>query len=71
MATWRTKAHREIAKAATQAYNEANTKKDGRPYKKRRPYTLPVWADDLVDCLGKDDEERAKAIFVHEHLRDF
>ena len=71
MATWRDKAHREIAKAATEAYTQANTKKNGRPYKKHRPYSLPVWADELVACLGNDDEEQAKAIFVHEHLRGF
>ena len=71
MTKWRDKAHREIAKAATEAFNQANTKKDGKPYKKRRPYSLPLWASELVECLGNDEEERAKAIFVHEHLRDF
>ena len=53
------------------AYNKANTRKDGKPYKKHRPYTLPQWCDDLVKALGDDDEEAAKAIFIHEHLKDF
>ena len=69
--TWQDKAHREIAKACTIAYNEANTSKSGKPYKKHHPYTTPIWVDDLVKALGANDEETAKAIFVHEHLRDF
>ena len=68
---WRTKAHKMIATAAMQAYNDANTAKNGKAYKKHHAYTLPQWVNDLVTCLGNDDEEGAKNIFINEYMRDF
>jgi hypothetical protein len=61
---WRAKAETIIYKLCAESEKQANTRKDGKRYKKRRPYSVPSLAKDLVKCLGTDDEERAKAIFL-------
>jgi len=68
---WSDKAHQMIANEATKQYNLANTRKDGKPYKKHHPYTLPEWVHNLVNALGSNDEETCKAIMMYPHLRDF
>ena len=64
MRDWRTKAQDEILKLCRQSYVQANTRKDGKRYKKHQAYAVPVLAEELVDCLNTEDEERAKAIFL-------
>ena len=61
---WERKAHDIIARLCYASYRQTNTKKDGTMYKKKRPYSVPKLAADLVECLGAEDEERAKAIFL-------
>jgi hypothetical protein len=57
--TWQDKANRLIADASFDAYTKANK---GR--KRHVPYSIPQYAEDLVECLAFNDEERAKAIFI-------
>jgi hypothetical protein len=61
--SWQDKACSIIAKAAWQGYIKANFR-NGKKYKRHRPYSLPVYADELVDCLNRNAEEQAKAIFI-------
>jgi hypothetical protein len=63
---WRTKAERIIAGLSLAAYTEANTSPLGRKYKKHHPYTIPRIAEELVICLNKNNEVRAKQIFMYE-----
>lgn len=46
-----------------ESWYKMNHDKHGKRYKRHRPYTIPADAEELVDCLGEDDEQRAKAIF--------
>ena len=62
--TWRDKAHRLIENLCWASYLQANTRKDGRRYKRHHPYTSPALADELVQCLGNDDEVGAKKLFL-------
>ncbi len=64
MLPWRQKAHVIIAKLNLDAWHKANHDKNGKRYKRHRPYTPPEDAQTLVDCLNKNDEERAKALFI-------
>lgn len=70
MMGWQDKAKRMIEAEAWRCYRVANTRKDGKPRKRHIPYTLPGWVNDLVECLDRCDEERAKAIMLYPHLRD-
>ena len=63
--TWRDKAQREITAMCAASYRQVNYMKNGRKRKRHVPYAVPALARDLVDCLGRDDEMRAKAIFLH------
>ena len=64
--TWRDKAEKEIEAMSMAAYREANfCKRTGKRYKEHRQYAIPILAQELVDCLEKNDEERAKAIFIY------
>jgi hypothetical protein len=63
MATWEDKANQIIADMSADAYRAANIMKNGRKRKHHVPYTLPETALALVECLGTNDEERAKHIF--------
>ena len=58
------KAHRIIGVLCMVSYLKANTRKDGGRYKKHRPYSVPVEAEDIIDCLNRDDEHTLKAIFM-------
>jgi hypothetical protein len=65
--SWHDKANKVILKASMDAWRAVNIKPNGRRYKKHRPYTTPQFVDDLVDCLGTNDEERAKAIMLYNY----
>lgn len=62
-AAWRDKAEWIIAADAKDAYERANRLPNGRLRKKHMPYTISDRAEQLVKCLGNNDEEAAKAIF--------
>lgn len=68
MRTWCDKANRIIAELSWDAWHKANHNKQGKRYKKHRPYSVPEDAQMLVECLGDHDqkcgEERAKRYFV-------
>lgn len=66
-ATWREKAHRVIGQLAHAAYEKANRLPNGRLRKRHVPYALPEVARALVECLGTDDEARAKGIFLYDY----
>lgn len=57
--TWRGKAKRIIHKQCEQSYRQANP----LPRKKHKPYHVPEFAKELLDCLNTDDEVRAKGLF--------
>jgi hypothetical protein len=60
---WRTKCHEIIYKLSEASYRQANYLPNGRKRKRHVPYTVPALAEELVDCLYKDDEHRAKSLF--------
>ena len=60
---WQQKAHTIIAELCRQSYHQANRKKDGTLYQRHRPYSVPPMAQALVEALGTNDEEGAKALF--------
>lgn len=61
---WEQKAHRIIQNLCRESYNQSNTSASGKKYKKHRPYSVPELAEDLIECLANQDEERAKALFL-------
>lgn len=65
--SWQQKAQTIIAKLSMDAYRQANTRKNGKPYKRHRAYSLPQVAHDLVDCLNTNDEHRAKSIMMWDY----
>lgn len=66
---WRHKAERLIARLARQSFEQANMMRNGKLRKRHVPYALPALAEALVKCLDRNDEERAKALFLtHEGL---
>jgi hypothetical protein len=64
MTPWREKANRVIGQLCRESWRKANHDKNGNRYKRHRPYTVPEDAQTLVDCLNKDDEVTAKALFI-------
>lgn len=64
MKPWQEKANRLIYNSAKASFLQANTKPNGELYRRHVPYTVPQIACDLIDCLNRDDEEMAKAIFL-------
>ncbi len=62
------KAHRIIGVLCMASYVQANTRKDGGRYKKHRPYSVPEEAEELIDCLNRDDEHTLKSIFMERHV---
>lgn len=58
---WRQKAHRVISDLCSAAYQE---EKRRYPKRKKVRYSVPYLAQELVECLHKNDEEKAKAIFI-------
>lgn len=61
---WREKASRVIGQLCRDAWYKLNHDKHGKRFKRHRPYTVPDDAQTLVDCLNKNDEETAKALFI-------
>ena len=59
---WKKKADKVIFDLCMAEYDREKAKMKGK--KKRVRYTVPEVAEDLVDCMYKDDEERAKAIML-------
>ena len=65
--------HAIISNYAMLAFNNANKKKDGTYYKKRRPYVLPIEAEqakELLDItyqknISIEEEERIKAFLLY------
>ena len=64
---WQTKANGIIAALCKQAYLRANTKKDGTLYKRHRPYSVPLEAEELIKALDTNDEHKAKSLFLHNY----
>lgn len=63
MSTWQAKVRDKIGELSLKSYRDANTPKG----KRHKPYNLPDTVVDLVDCLNKNDEERAKAILIYRY----
>ena len=57
--SWKDKAHEIIAKECVASYTKAQKSK-----KKHVQYTVPEVAENLIECLDTEDEERAKSIFI-------
>lgn len=65
MKPWQEKAHRLIGNVCRNSYEHAQISKlTGKRYKKHVPYSVPSFAQDLIDCLNTGNEERAKALFL-------
>lgn len=62
---WQDKANRIIAQECKRSYEQKNRLKNGQLRKKHVPYPVPELAEELIECLGQNDEERAKAIFIN------
>ena len=58
--TWEHKAEKVIAKLCRLAYNQTNYDKNGKKYKRYRPYSAPEDARILTDCLGMKDRQAAE-----------
>lgn len=67
MKPWEEKAHHIIATLCAASWRAANVKADGTRRKRHVPYSVPDTARRLVDALGRDDEETAKAIFLYDY----
>lgn len=67
--TWIDKANREIAKLCLASYTKANKRTNGQYYKIHRPYVVPQLAVDLVNAIGRNDEQTAKSIMLWELTR--
>jgi len=61
---WRKKVNERIYELSKESYEQNNRLKNGRLRKKYVPYSVPPVSQELVKCLGQDDEERAKAILL-------
>lgn len=64
MKPWEERAHKIIAAMSRASYEQANRLPNGKLRKRHRPYAIPSDAQTLVDCLGRNDEEAAKALFI-------
>ena len=66
---WRDKANKIIGDLCYESYRKTNFKPNGkRKSKKHIPYSIPIMAEELLDCLKRDDEIRAKQIFMRLHF---
>lgn len=67
MDAWETKVHAIIRELCTESYRQANPKK----CKRARPYTVPLFAQELIKVLGWQDrtaaEYKAKQMFAAYH----
>jgi hypothetical protein len=66
--TWHNKAQHLIGEMCLTSYRQENTKPDGTKYRRHRAYSVPVLAQDLIECLNTEDEHRAKSIFMALHF---
>lgn len=64
MSNWQNKAHRVIADLCRESYLTVNRYKDGTMRKRHVPYSVPLVAGQLIECLNMNDELRAKQIFM-------
>ena len=64
MTPWKEKANREIFRMCAESHRHMNQYSDGTWRKRHAPYSVPWLAEELIDCLNKDDEHRAKAAFI-------
>jgi hypothetical protein len=65
--TWQDKAHKIIGTLSRESYEKENRLPNGRFRKKHRPYSIPATAKALVEALGRNDEEGAKAIMMYDY----
>lgn len=60
---WRDKAHRLIGDMCLAAYQKVNPQpRYGK--RKAKPYQVPALAQELVECLNTNNEDKAKGIFL-------
>ena len=60
MRTWENKVEEVIGKLNHIAWFQANHDKQGKRFKKHRPYRVPEEAQRLVECLGMHDRREAE-----------
>lgn len=65
--TWRDKAHAIIGELSRQSYEQSQRTAAGGKRKRHVPYSIPETAQRLVEALGRDDEETAKSIMMHDY----
>lgn len=65
--SWQGKAHRIIAALCRVEYERANRLPNGKLRNRHRSYSVPDTAQTLVEALGRNDEETAKAIFLFDY----
>jgi hypothetical protein len=58
---WEHKIHRVIYKLCYVSWYQMNHDKQGKQYKKHRPYSRPQEAQRLVDILGMQDRRQAES----------
>lgn len=63
MKEWEKKAHRVINALCRQSFLKQNTTKSGALRKIHAPYSVPVEAVELIDCLKTGNELKAKSMF--------
>lgn len=61
---WKQKSHKVIYSLCRQSYEFNNVSKSGRKSSRHIPYSVPQEAQDLIDCLNTNNEEKAKAMFL-------
>ncbi len=64
---WITAVNAVIHNICHASYMAANFLPNGQKRKKHVPYHTGQVVDDLVDCLGKNDQERAFAILMYNY----
>ena len=65
--SWQDRVKQVVSSLCRESYLQSNTKKDGKLYKKHRPYSVPDLAIELIDCLNRDDEKTAKSIMLYSY----
>ena len=64
MKPWEEKAHKLVTRLCHESYLQANTAPSGRLFNVPVRYTVPVIAEELINCLVINDEETAKAVYL-------
>jgi hypothetical protein len=62
MRTWENKIEEVIGKLSYTAWFQANHNKQGKRFKKHRPYRVPEEAQYLVECLGLHDRRKSEIL---------